>query len=180
MRFDLSTIPQGSTVTSATLYLYEEDKKLDQVTYIYKVTSGWNEASVTWNSPWINPGGDFDNSYAFASFLPNQTDCMLTIDLTELVQEWVNGTINYGFLLYSTGPNHILRYSSKENSAVEQLPKLSVVYTDPINSASQNMINYSYDVARRVGYELIEIIKKINILTSILLFLTFIPKINSS
>ena len=177
IRFALSSIPQGSTVTSATLYLYEEDEKLDQVTYIYKVTSGWDEGSVTWNSPWINPGGDFDNSYAYASFLPNQTDCMLTIDITELVQEWVNGTPNHGFLLYSTGPNHILRYSSKENSTVEQHPKLSIAYTDPIRSASQIIINSSVDITRRVGYELIEFIRKINIFTSILLLLTFFPKL---
>jgi hypothetical protein len=177
VRFDLSPIPQGSTVTSATLYLFEEDKKLDQVTHIYKVTSSWNESSVTWNSPWVNPGADFDNSYAYASFLPNQTDCMLTIDLTEIVQEWVNGTPNHGFLLYSTGPNHILRYSSKENSAVEQHPKLSIVYTDPISSASQNIINSSVDITWRIGYELIEIMGKINIFTSILLFLTFFPKL---
>jgi hypothetical protein len=125
----LSSIPQGSTITSATLYLYERDEKLGQVTYIYKVTSDWTENSVTWNSPWLNPGGDFDNSNAYASFLPNQTNCMLVINLTDLVQEWVAGAPNYGFMLYSTGPNHILRYSSKENSVIEQHPKLSITYT---------------------------------------------------
>jgi hypothetical protein len=109
---------------------------MDQVTYIYKLASAWSEISVTWNSPWTNPGGDFDNSQAYASFLPNQTNCMLTIDLTELVQEWVNGTPNYGFLLYSTGPNHILRYSSKENIAADQHPKLDVTYVEPTFDSS--------------------------------------------
>lgn len=131
VRFDLSSIPQGISVTSATLYLYEKDRKLDQVTFIYKVTTPWNENSVTWNYPWLIPGGDFDNSHAYASFPPIQSNCMLTIDLTSLVQEWINGSPNYGFLLYSTGPNHILRYSSKENIAIGEHPKLHVSYIMP-------------------------------------------------
>jgi hypothetical protein len=134
-------IPPGSTITNATLYLYEKDKKLGQVTYIYKVTSDWNEDSVTWNTPWLTPGGDFDNTYTYASFLPNQTDCILAIDLTELVQEWVNGVSNYGFILYSTGPNHILRYSSKENTSVDQHPKLSITYNQSASLSSSPALN---------------------------------------
>jgi hypothetical protein len=131
IRFDLSSIPPGSTITGARLYLYEEDKKLDQVTYIYRVTTSWSESSVTWNSPWLSPGGDFDAGHIYASFQPNQSGCMQEIDLTDLIQEWVDGTPNYGFLLYSTGPNHILRYSSKENPASAEHPKLQVTYQEP-------------------------------------------------
>jgi hypothetical protein len=119
-------------VTNAKLYLFERDKKLDQITYIYRLTSPWSEESVTWNSPWSTPGGNFDVSQAYASFYPNQTSCMLEIDLTELVQEWVDGTPNYGFLLYSTGPNHILRYSSKESTAAVEQPKLDINYLEPV------------------------------------------------
>jgi hypothetical protein len=137
VRFDLSSIPPGSSVTNATLYIYESDSKQDQVTYIYKVTSAWDENSVTWISPWINPGGDFDNSRAYVSFFPIQKNCTLTIDLTDLVQEWINGSPNYGFLLYSTGPNHILRYSSKENSTVAEHPKLQVTYIEPTFLSSE-------------------------------------------
>jgi hypothetical protein len=123
-------------VTNATLYLFERDKKLDQITYLYRLTSPWSEGSVTWNSPWLLPGGDFDSSQAFASFLPNQAGCMLEIDLTDLVQTWVNGTPNYGFLLYSTGPNHILRYSSKENADAVEHPKLDIIYLEPVQLSS--------------------------------------------
>jgi hypothetical protein len=67
---------------------------------------------------------------------------MVTIDLTGLVQEWINGSPNFGFLLYSTGPNHILRYSSKENIAADEHPKLQVSYSVPVlrsNSLSDRM-----------------------------------------
>jgi hypothetical protein len=142
VRFDLDAIPAGSRITSATLYLYEKDKKLDQITYLYRLNSPWSESTVSWDSPWSTPGGDFDASRAYASFYPNQSSCMLQIDLTSLVQEWIDGTPNYGFLLYSTGPNHILRYSSKENTAPEQHPRLEITYLEPLNLSNLSYQTY--------------------------------------
>ena len=131
IKFDLSAIPPNATVNSATLYLFERGNKTGQATYLYRVTSAWNENTVTWNT-WTTPGGDFDSSTVHFSFRPEQSNCMLTIDLTGLVQAWVNGTYsNQGVLLYSTGPNHILQYSSKENGTSSEWPRLNVIYTTP-------------------------------------------------
>jgi len=143
VRFDLSAIPPGSTVIKATLYIFEKDKKLDQTTYLYRLTSPWSEASVTWNTPWGTPGGDFDATQAYASFYPNQSSCMLEIDLTTMVKEWVAGTPNYGFLLYSTGPNHILRYSSKDNAAAAEHPKLEITYLEPLSYPGASQPTFS-------------------------------------
>ncbi|UCD97394.1 MAG: DNRLRE domain-containing protein [Chloroflexota bacterium] len=134
IRFNLSSIPPGSKVTKATLYLFERDRRLEQVTLLYKITSPWDEDSATWNFPWLNPGGDFNSSHPYASFPPIQSNCILAIDLTVLVQEWVNGVHNYGFLLYAIGPNHILRYSSKENTVIEELPRLQIDYIQPAST----------------------------------------------
>jgi hypothetical protein len=131
VRFDLSSIPSNATISSATLYLYEKGNKTGQVTYTYRVTSNWNENTVTWSS-WTTPGGDFDNSISYFSFIPDQNNCLLTMDIRDLVQLWVKGSYpNYGFLLYSTGPNHILSYVSKESGTISEQPKLSVVYSVP-------------------------------------------------
>lgn len=56
---------------------------------------------------------------------------MLEIDVTTLVQEWVDGVPNYGFLLYSIGPNHILRYASKETADASEHPRLAVTLLEP-------------------------------------------------
>jgi hypothetical protein len=134
LRFDLSSIPSNATITSATLYLYERDNKSGQITYLYRVTSSWNESTVTWQS-WLSPGGDFDNSIAYFAYLPDQKNCMLTMEITALVQAWVDATYNnYGLILYSTGPNHILPYSSKENGTVSQRPKLEILYSVPTST----------------------------------------------
>ncbi len=131
LQFDLSHIPQNATVTSATLYLYERDNKSGQLTHIYRVTSDWNEDSATWLT-WILSGGDFDNSISHFSYIPDQRDCMLTLDITSLVQAWVDGTYaNQGLMLYSTGPNHLISYSSKENSDASQQPRLDIIYSVP-------------------------------------------------
>jgi hypothetical protein len=98
---------------------------------------------VTWSSPWVQSGGDFDASHAYASFYPNQSNCMLEIDLTTLVQEWVDGTPNYGFLLYSMGPNHILRYSSKENGTASEHPKLEITYIESLQFSTSAHNSYS-------------------------------------
>ena len=58
---------------------------------------------------------------------------MLTIDITSLVRAWVSGTYsNHGLLLYSTGPNHILQYTSKEDGNSAEWPRLNVVYSTPL------------------------------------------------
>lgn len=130
IKFDLSSIPSNSTITSATLYLYSHDNKDGQTTFIYRVKSNWSENSVTWLS-W-SLGGDFDSGTSYFTFPPAQSNCMLTLDITSLVRAWVNGTYqNHGLMLYSTGPNHTIRYTSKEDGTASQRPKLNIVYTAP-------------------------------------------------
>lgn len=131
IKFDLSSIPANSTVTSATLYLYEHDSKDGQMTYIYRVTSNWSENSATWLN-WSLLGGDFDSGISHFTFIPAQNNCRLTMDITNLVQAWVNGTYqNFGLMLYSIGPNQTINYTSKEDGTASQRPKLNIVYTLP-------------------------------------------------
>lgn len=131
VKFDLSSIPSNSTVTSATLYLYSKDQKDTQTTSLYRVTANWSENSVTWLT-WTLLGGDFDNSVSYFTFIPDPANCMVTMNITSLVQAWVNGTYpNYGLMLYSTGNNHIIKYVSKEDGTVSEQPRLDVTYSVP-------------------------------------------------
>jgi hypothetical protein len=135
VRFDLSSIPSNAVITSANLYLYAQDKKQGTITNIYRVTSNWSENSATWNTPWTTPGGDFNSSIAHYSFISDLNNCLVTLDILDLVQAWVSGTYpNYGVMLYATGPNHTFKYTSKEDGTVQEHPRLQVIYTLPMNT----------------------------------------------
>jgi len=57
---------------------------------------------------------------------------MLTMDITSLVQLWVNGTYpNQGLMLYATGPSHNITYVSKEGTTASERPKLDIIYVVP-------------------------------------------------
>jgi len=130
LRFDLSAVPANATITGAKLYLTGNNTASDQVVYVYRVTAPWSETTATWQS-WINPGGDFNSNLAYAQFIPTQANCALEIDLTGLVQQWVNGSLpNYGILLYTTGSDRNFSFYSKDDSAnVERAPRMNVTYT---------------------------------------------------
>ncbi|MBO3800036.1 MAG: DNRLRE domain-containing protein [Candidatus Brockarchaeota archaeon] len=59
IRFNLTTIPPGSKITSATLNLYMYDAPSDSRTFwCHVVTMSWTEAGITWNSqPSVSPTG---------------------------------------------------------------------------------------------------------------------------
>lgn len=130
LRFDLSAIPANATITSATLYLYELDDRAGVVAQLYRVTTPWTESTATWNSPWITPGGDFSTD-SYSSFLVDHKNCMASINLAALVQDWVSQKYpNYGFMIYMTGQNHKFEFVSKEEDGnLEQRPRLSISYT---------------------------------------------------
>lgn len=77
LRFSLSSIPSGSTVTSAALAVYVESQTgPDFPVYVYRLLQpGWSESGTTWkrfdcpnNGAWSRDGGDFTTT----TVLPGQ------------------------------------------------------------------------------------------------------------
>ncbi|CVK34344.1 DNRLRE domain-containing protein [Methanoculleus bourgensis] len=94
IRFDLSSIPEGATIESATLYGYMHNKVGgDKEVAAYRVTEAWNETGVTWNTRPSNatqPTSITD---------PGSAKSWVSWDVTQDVQAYVEGTPNYGWLL---------------------------------------------------------------------------------
>lgn len=133
LRFDLSDIPAGATIRSATLYLNSVDGNRGHVNSVYRVTTEWNEGTATWNDPWNTPGGDFDGQALITTFEIGAMGCAIPVDLTSLVTSWVEGGYaNYGILITASGPRSVAHYVSKEDTVNPALrPQLVVTYELP-------------------------------------------------
>ena len=118
-RFNLSQIPAGANVLSATVYFYVTGSNNNPVN-IHRVTGSWEESTATWN----NSNGVFD-PVPVASFTPAINNQYISANITPLVQQWINSSVpNYGLMLIGTVSNET-KYASKENS-VNRRPYIEV------------------------------------------------------
>ena len=125
VRFELSMIPAGSVVSSARFGLIQVWQSGQQVR-VHRATQPWLEMSVTWNS--YGGGTHFDPAVA-ASFDSVRFDP--TVDVTALVQAWVDGTPNHGFLLeetFTAGSDVHSEFFSSEAFDPAERPRLEVTF----------------------------------------------------
>ncbi len=128
---DQYQIPEGSVITSANL-------KIVKVSYdgfhgtgtLYKVTSAWTEANITWgNKPsYSTASGDrFDFTY---SYPPNQ---IVNFNVTDIVQEWTDDpSVNFGWMftaIQNAGSSSA--FGSDDNNQSVRRPTLTVTYEIP-------------------------------------------------
>ncbi|HEY3364666.1 MAG TPA: LamG-like jellyroll fold domain-containing protein [Symbiobacteriaceae bacterium] len=99
VRFDLSGVPRGAFIQSAifSATATSSNGHASQTIGIYEVTQAWN-TNFTWTSPMGSgttwPAGGAVGSTNYGQLLPTNA-----VNLTNLVQSWVNGTKgNYGVL----------------------------------------------------------------------------------
>jgi len=124
LQFDLTTLPAGATaasVTKATLVLYLTLGRPTASTISWApVTAPWSELTVTYNNqPSIGTPG---TTTALASSAQN--DNFISLDVTALVQSWLNGQANDGIEISGTVNNVI--FSSRENNEVGQQAALDI------------------------------------------------------
>jgi hypothetical protein len=121
-------VPAGALITSATLRLNCTNS--GNMMRLYRLTESWVEGQATWNqrstgNDWSAAGADGAASNAGVAL---NGDCTATglrqIDVSGFVQEWSNGSPNYGIVLVDSGTDGIDFSSSESTSS----PELSVVY----------------------------------------------------
>ncbi len=131
IHFDLSSIPEGAMIESATLYGYMYDRAGDREVGAYRVTDTWNESSVTWNTqPSVN-------TQPTSSIDPGSTaNTWICWNVTQDVQAYADITANYGWMLAFTNESATstlqkVQMGSREYSESTQRPYLNVTYTIP-------------------------------------------------
>jgi len=122
------TIPESATITSAVFSIVTYGIPSNQIVSLHRITKDWSELGVTYNSFMPGPGDppSYDPS-PFASF-STAVNGPHAIDVTALVQAWVNGTLpNYGILL-EQGLTTATLYPSSEFGIITSRPKLEITY----------------------------------------------------
>jgi len=125
IRFDLSSIPSGSTINSAVLSAYNYDGTLptDLACDIYRVTEDWVEATL------IDSIGH-DSNISYDQILITGVD-WYDFDITVLVQDWLDGTYdNFGIVFYGTSGSGTPQYFRSREYATDN-PHLDIDYTAP-------------------------------------------------
>ncbi len=125
LRFNLSNVPAGATVTKATLRLYVDGYLSSGSFDVFELDQPWNEFLLTWNN--APPLGiSATGNHPTAIGLPNNTTFVL-VDITSLVQNWVNGTVvNNGVALALTTSHGSFSFESKENTGTSHEPELDI------------------------------------------------------
>lgn len=145
VQFDLSSIPPGSTVTSATLklnyYRWATNDPAGRTLWANRLTQSWTEMGVTWSrydgtNLWSNPGGDYDLGDSASATVPSSFGWM-TWTVTDIVKAWVEDSEpNYGFLIKeeaegAVSASYMAYFYSREYEETELQPILEIEYTPP-------------------------------------------------
>src|SRR2546425_766070 len=156
MKFDLTSIPAGSTISSATLSLnltasdvtpdptytatvhriVNKNPDLARATgYTYDGTNSWTPNTCCYNNI---PLAQADISAPVDTKNVDKTPGFKAWDVTSIVQGWLsNPSTNFGLLVNSDPSkprDHFRTFSSSEDPVASNRPYLTVAYTPPAGS----------------------------------------------
>jgi len=130
IKFDLSSIPSGSVIISATLKLYVSTLNYpsDGQVELHRVTSDWSESGATWNNQ-----PSYDSAITASKACSEiSDDSWVEFDVTSDVQAWVNGTYdNYGWAILRPGVSSSTAYIGFDSREGTNKPQLIVEYVEP-------------------------------------------------
>lgn len=130
LKFDLGLVPNDAIINSATLYLFNNSNGITRQTNIHRVTDAWDN-NTTWN---LQPSYDPTIKSSFSSYPASQT---VSIDIKNLVQEWVNGAKNFGLMLKDFDESVAGTTRSAHSSEALYKPHIIIDYTIPTTGKKQ-------------------------------------------
>ncbi len=129
IQFNLSSLPANANVTKATLRLYVDAVSTAGSFDVYAVDTPWSEGSLNFtNSPTPGLSATGTKATSISNASANQ---FVLIDVTTLVQEWLNGTAaNNGLALKLTTSAGSFSFDSKESPLTSHEPELEITLAE--------------------------------------------------
>lgn len=133
IKFDVFSIPSSVTIVSASLHLYYYNWSGSNATgrslTLYRITSGWNEESIRWNTK-----PSCAATLSSSSTVPESKGQWMTWDVKNDVQYLANERINFGWKITDEnnwGQANIPSVSFRTKEYGNYIPFLEVTYTAP-------------------------------------------------
>jgi hypothetical protein len=125
IQFNLSGLPANATVSKATLRLYVDAITTGGSFDVYEVDTPWAERTLNFtNAPTPGLSATGSKPVSIGSSSCNQ---FVVVDITTLVQDWVNGTVaNNGIALKLTSASGGFSFDSKESPLTSHEPELEI------------------------------------------------------
>jgi hypothetical protein len=136
LEFDVSAIPVGAHVSSATLTL-NVTIAVAALLNVHRLTqAGFSESQATWNvyatgQAWTTPGGDYDPTVA-GTIDPLADGPVESTDLAALVQDAIENRSGRLIMLLkqaNEGVDGNLQFSSSDHATAANRPELEIEYT---------------------------------------------------
>lgn len=159
LAFDISSLPAGAVISSATLSLYYWSYAASNPTGrqidVFKITrNDWVEAEQTWNSyksgsAWTAAGGDYvtSNPAGANTNCPAAAGAWMNWDVKAIVEDAVTNEVNVNVVakmnVENEGDYEPLFYAKEYNTDTSLRPKLVIVYTVSSSSSSSSLSSSS-------------------------------------
>ncbi len=137
LRWDVSTIPDGSVVRAATITLTLNNASSDSQP-IYAMNRAWTESQATWNlaadqEPWSAPGtSDDDRGVLMGTLSSGDDEGTHVVHLNQngigVLQNWIDDpTQNFGVIII--GEDDGIEIRTREYETATERPNLSIDFT---------------------------------------------------
>ena len=130
--FNLTGVPANATVQKAMLRLFlsAPSSPGPGAFDVYEIDSLWGEKTLTWsNMPPLGSSATGGNPVSLGN---TSYQTFVLVDITSLVQKWVNGTVaNNGIALALTTKTGSYSFDTKEATGTSHPAELDIVFAGP-------------------------------------------------
>ena len=126
LRWDLSAVPAGSKVQSATLIL-KVSMPSEPPYALHAMKRGWTEADATWQTVSADKG-----AVLLGSAIPGPSEFTIPLNAEGVaaVQSWIDApATNFGFMMTAPNNSSGMKAHARESSDAGKRPRLVVTYT---------------------------------------------------